>query len=353
MAILEPVFINGRFATQKLTGVQRFATELTAALQKSATRPLSILVPPGGAAALPGAHEIGRSQGQLWEQWDLLRLRPPGILLNLGNTAPLCAGRQIVVIHDCGVFSTPEAYSRKFRLLYKFMHLALIRRGTPIVTVSEFSKSEILRHLPARPGQVSVMPEGADHVARLGTDPGVLARHGLTPGNFVLAVGTLSAHKNLASLQTLAARLAARNTPLVIAGQLGNNVFRADGTALLPHPAQYIGRVTDAELKSLYQAASCFVFPSKYEGFGLPVAEAMACGCPVVAADIPVLRETFGSAALFCNPHDPGMIAATTTALLDDPAQQNHLRNRGRQCVAAMTWARAATTLLDIINRTF
>ncbi|MDE8345538.1 MAG: glycosyltransferase family 1 protein [Acidocella sp.] len=349
---MEPILINGRFTTQNITGVQRFATELSSALVSGTSRRVSLLAP-HGAAPKADTYQIGRAQGHLWEQWDLPRLRPPGILLNLGNTAPILARRQVAVIHDCGVFSTPEAYSAKFRLLYKAMHTALIRRGTPIVTVSEFSKSEILRHLPARPDQISVMPEGADHVARIGEDPSILARHGLAPGKFVLAVGTLSAHKNLAGLQSLATCLAARNIPLVIVGQLGNQVFRADGTALLPHPAQYIGRVTDEALKSLYRAAACFVFPSKYEGFGLPVAEAMASHCPVVAADIPALREIFGSAALFCNPHDPEHITATVIGVLDNPALQDQLRERGQKCTAAMSWARAASTMVAIIDRIF
>ena len=309
MSTLARVYVNGRFTTQNLSGVQRFAIELTRALQFRQGEELRVLVPPQGASAFPGVYEVGRMHGQVWEQWDLPRHVEDGLLINLGNTAPLRARRQILVIHDTGVFSTPEAYSRKFCLWYKAMQTVLVKRGTPIITVSEFSRGEIMRHLRARPEQVAVMPEGSDHVERITVEHDVLGKHGLEKRQFVLAVGTLAAHKNLSALGCLAKRLARRDVPLIIVGSLGGAAFQNDGASGLPQPARYIGRVGDGQLKALYQAASCFVFPSRYEGFGLPVVEAMACFCPVVAADIPALREICGDAAIFCNPMLPEDIA--------------------------------------------
>jgi glycosyltransferase involved in cell wall biosynthesis len=344
--VAERIFINGRFATQNLSGVQRFATELTRALLGDDLR---LLAPRGGAAAWPGAREVGRLHGQAWEQLELPGHAAGGVLVNLGNTAPLRARRQILVIHDAGVFSTPEAYSPKFRLWYKTMQTILVRRGTPIVTVSEFSRGEIARHLRTAPGQVTVMPEGADHVSRITPEPEILAAHGLQAGGFVLAVGTLSAHKNLTALGELARQLDQRGVKLIIVGSLGGGAFKNDGHATLPQPAQYIGRVSDGQLKALYQAAGCFVFPSRYEGFGLPAVEAMASHCPVVAADIPALRETCGDAAMFCNPASPSDIAARVIEVLEDPALQTSLRERGRLHTSTMTWRRAAEALRGII----
>jgi glycosyltransferase involved in cell wall biosynthesis len=346
---LDRVYINGRFATQTLSGVQRFATELTRALQHLQVEEVRILVPPHGASAYPGAHEVGRMRGQVWEQWDLPRHAADGLLINLGNTAPLRARRQILVIHDTGVFSTPEAYSRKFRLWYKAMQTAHVKLGTPIVTVSEFSRGEIMRHLHARPGQVVVMPEGADHVSRIVAEQDILAKHGLEMGRFVLAVGTLAAHKNLPALGSLAKRLALRDVPLIIVGSLGGLAFQNNGTSGLPQPARYIGRVSDGQLKALYQAAACFVFPSRYEGFGLPVVEAMASFCPVVAADIPALREVGGDAVLFCNPMLPEDIADRVCQILDDQQLQTTLRSAGLERTRGMTWNRAAQVLQEII----
>jgi glycosyltransferase involved in cell wall biosynthesis len=347
---LEPLYINGRFATQNLSGVQRFAQEITASLLRINPN-TQLLVPAGGAALHRGARETGHLQGQAWEQRELPHAARDGFLVNLGNTAPLFGRRQLVVIHDAGVFSTPDAYSWKFRAWYKFMQAWLVRRKVPIVAVSEFSRQEIIRHLHVPPAQVAVMTEGADHVRRIAPDPGILHKHGLRHGDFVLAVGTLSAHKNLVALGVLARQLAARNIPLVIAGSLGGSAFQAGGAAGLPQPASYIGRVTDEELKALYEHAGCFVFPSRYEGFGLPAVEAMACACPVVAADIPALRETCGAAAHYADPGRPGMIAARVLDVLDDPALHARLRQAGSTHTQTMTWDRAAAMLIAIITR--
>ena len=346
----EQIYINGRFATQTLSGVQRFASELTVALQELQGNRVRLLAPARGASKYPGAIELGRLHGQAWEQWELPRHTADGFLINLGNTAPLLTHRQIVVIHDAGVFSTPAAYSWKFRLWYKTMQTILVRRGTPIVTVSEFSRTEIQRYLRTAPGQVTVMPEGADHVARISTEEQILSDHALQAGNFVLAVGTLAAHKNLTALGLLAKRLDKKGVPLIIVGSLGGLAFHNDGRSNLPQPARYIGRVSDGQLKALYRAAACFVFPSLYEGFGLPAVEAMASGCPVVAADIPALRETCADAAIFCDPESPSHIADTVFKVLDDTNLQTQLRAAGLRHTNEMTWRRAAQALQEIAN---
>jgi glycosyltransferase involved in cell wall biosynthesis len=196
-----------------------------------------------------------------------------------------------------------------------------------------------------------VMTEGADHALRIKPDTGILQKHKLRHGEFVLAVGTLSAHKNLKALDALARHLAARNIPLVIAGSLGNGVFQTSGAAGLPQPACYIGRVTDEELKALYEHAGCFVFPSRYEGFGLPAVEAMACFCPVVAADIPALRETCGAAAHYADPTDHEAISARVLEILDDPKLTARLRQAGAARTQTMTWDHAASMLIALITR--
>jgi glycosyltransferase involved in cell wall biosynthesis len=270
--------------------------------------------------------------------------------LNLGNTAPLLARRQIVVIHDTGVFSTPESYPWQLRLWYKTMQKALVFRQTPIITVSEVARSEIIRHLRAKPKDVMVLREGSDHIGRLKANEEILQTHGLQAGGFVLVVGNLAAHKNLMALGVLARSLEQIGVKLVVTGGFGGRAFRAVSEDALPKPALYVGRVADDELKALYQAAACFVFPSRYEGFGLPVAEAMACGCPVVAADIPVLRETFQGCAMFCDPLSPDDIAAQVLQLLGDSALSSKLREAGRQITKTMTWDHTAATLDSILS---
>jgi hypothetical protein len=157
-----PVYINGRFLTQNFSGVQRFATEVTLALQSLRPDDARLLVPPGELAApIAGGIVTGRLSGQGWEQLDLPRRASDGLLLNLGNTAPLLSRKQMIVIHDAGVFSTPETYPWQLRLWYKAMQKALVLRRTAVVTVSEFARQEIIRNLRARPEDVMVVSEGA------------------------------------------------------------------------------------------------------------------------------------------------------------------------------------------------
>lgn len=307
------------------------------------------MVPPDTSTSGDKVQRVGTRRGHAWEQLDLPRHARGGILLSLGNTAPLMSRRQVIVIHDAGVFSTPEAYSWSFRAWYKWLQTLLVRSGIQVVTVSAFSRAEIIRYLGGHADRVAVIGEGADHMNRIVADPGVLASAGLMPGRFVLAVGNLAAHKNLAALGELARVLAARDMTLVIAGGLPAGAFKDDGDVLLPRPARYVGRVGDGALKALYQAAACFVFPSRYEGFGLPAVEAMACDCPVVAADIPALRETCGKAALYGGPGSPQDIAFQVCRVLDEDGLAHRLRQAGTEQVSQYTWDRAAWALNRVI----
>jgi glycosyltransferase involved in cell wall biosynthesis len=365
VAASDPVFINGRFLTQPFSGVQRFAVEITSALgwaYAAAGQPAPVVLSPPSVERAPRGHPlvtaglplrfstVGRRGGQAWEQAELPAHARRGRLLNLGNTAPLRVRRQAVIIHDAGVFRRPEAYSWRFRAWYKFLHKRLVRGSARIVTVSNFSRDEIVRYLGAHPASIDVIAEGADHMERLTSDHGILQRHGLRPRCYALAVGNLAAHKNLIGLRDTAEAVAARDCDLVIAGGIDQSVFASQQRAV-PMPAKYIGRVSDQELRALYESAACFVFPSFYEGFGLPAVEAMICGCPVVAADIPALRELCGDAALYCDPFAPSDIAEKVVFLLDHRDAADRLRSDGQARVADYTWAAAAQSLKEILDR--
>ena len=301
---------------------------------------------PSGTDGIPQsipALMVGRCSGQVWEQLELPWHASDGILVNLGNTGPAIARSQIIVVHDAGVFSSPEAYSWKFRLWYKLLQKAHVARGTLFVTVSEFSKRELVRHLSLPEYLIRVISEGADHMHRLSEDLSILHQHGLVQGRFV---GNLAAHKNLSALGATAQMLAAQGATLVITGGLDHGVFR--GGAALPRPATYVGRVSDSQLKTLYRSAACFVFPSRYEGFGLPAIEAMACGCPVVSADIPSLREVCGTAALYAKPDQPDDIAAQVALLIENDSLRDEMCERASRHARLFTWNAAASALNSI-----
>jgi glycosyltransferase involved in cell wall biosynthesis len=348
--------LNGRFLTQGLTGVQRVASELAIAMDTLAAAgrwpPTQVLMPRGA----PGARyrhlqtrPVGRISGHGWEQFELPWHARGRFLLNLGNTAPLLAGRrQAVVIHDAGVFDTPESYSPQFRAWYRALQGALARSGATIVTVSEFSRGRIAARLHIDPAQMRVIPEGAEHIVRAPADTSVLTRHGLTPGSYSLAVGTRAAHKNLDALGDAAAMLASRGFRLAGVGSVNPNVFRpaadAGGTG-----AVALGRVSDAQLRALYEGALCLVFPSRYEGFGLPPLEAMACGCPVLATRVGAVPEICGDAALYFEAMEPRSLAGQLQRILDEPRLAARMRERGLARARDYSWVRAAEALLPLV----
>ena len=355
---MTPISINGRFLSQGMTGVQRFAREITAAADQLAGQgawPIARVLHPTGTrapdyssftSAVTGSHS-----GQAWEQMDLPRAARGTYLINLGNTAPLLSGaRQAVVIHDAGVFDTPESYSLAFRAWYRTLHHLLARSSARLLTVSQFSRGRIATALGVAPEQIGVLPEGGEHMLRLAADTDILTRHGLTPRRFALVVGNPAAHKNLAALTGAAAFLGQQGLSLAVAGAADPAVFRAGG-GVAEGAGRVLGRVSDAELRALYENALCLIFPSRYEGFGLPPLEAMTCGCPVLAAHAGAVPEVCAEAALWFDPLRPITLTEALERLLEEDGLADGLRQAGLRRAAGYTWTKAAEELLRLVRK--
>lgn len=354
------IAINGRFLTQGLTGVQRYAREITRALDglvaAGEAPPLRLIAPMGteGLEEFPNLSPsmFGTRGGQLWEQLDLPRATQGDFLLNLGNTAPLIQGRnQAVVIHDAGVFDTPESYSWKFRNWYRGLQRGLVFRGTQFLSVSEFSAGRMAANLGLDAARIGVTLEGGEHILREAADAAILARNGLERGRYALVIGTGAAHKNLAALQNAIGALAARGLVLAVAGAKDASVFRQDGSPSSDAHVKALGRVSDAELRALYESALCLVFPSRYEGFGLPPVEAMWCGCPVVASRAGAVPEVCADAALWFDATRPESLGEEVARLADDTSLRDSVIAAGRARTALFSWDAAARRLLGFLPR--
>lgn len=361
--------INGRFLSQSITGVQRYAREIVVGLDRllvgnSFPRGMEavLLLPPdidpahellnGSLRRIKPIH-VGSHTGQMWEQYDLPRAAGGDLLVNLCNSAPLLHRRQIVCIHDAAVKAQPKNYSLAFRIWYHLLHGTLTRSARRIFTVSEFSADEIARCYGADRRGIAVVPNAAEHMAAVLPDPQVLRRHGLVPGGYVFALGGNSRTKNVAAVARALHRIGDPRPKLVVAGHASTRIFSGKGTdgGDAEDLGISVGKLSDGELKALYQNALCFVFPSLYEGFGIPPLEAMTCGCPVIVSPLASLPEVCGTAALYADPFNPGDIADKIVRLRDEPSLSLQMRSDGYQRAKFFSWANSAQRLLGVISQ--
>jgi glycosyltransferase involved in cell wall biosynthesis len=324
----------------EIGGVERLAREM--AVRLPALRPdrYQVIAPP---------RSLAHRAGHVWEQATLPVLAAGcALVYSPANLAPLASRRNVIVIHDAAAFRHPEAYSPTYVAYQRRLLPALARRARLLITVSEFSRRELIDALGVPPERIRVIPPGVDERFFDPSDPEpVTRRHGLTRP-YALAVGTLSERKNPALLSHLAARLQQHGIDLVLAGS-DRSYLRGGEVGV-----RRLGCVPDEDLPRLYAGARALAMPSIYEGFGLPCLEAMAAGLPVVAADRAALSETVSDAGLLVDPADrDGFTAAVLSACGDEPLR-GRLADAGHRRAAGFPWslavARTDAALEDVLE---
>ena len=343
------------------SGVPRYAARLTQALDEVAGDyphlELSLLTTAAGAEAV-GARTIavdvvaGKSRrvnagpGRLLLEHLFVRRRKADLLHYFDVTGPVLAPRRrfVATVHDTafvyGYATRSSAYKRR---LYPWA----LARAAALVAVSQFAKDEAVRHFGADPARIEVVHSG----------PGLFSADGTAPAreesSFLLYVGNLGGNKNLPFL----VRSFARADPparLVLAGRARGGLeelHQAIGAAPNRDRIELRSEVPDAELERLYRSAVALLLPSVYEGFGFTALEAMARGCPVLASDIPALREISGSGALLLPLGDEAAWADGMRRAAADEGLRADLRRRGAETVARYSWDKTARGVLDVLSR--
>ena len=354
--------INGDFVTLKPTGVPRYAREVTQALDAlvAESHPLTVgldlnlLVPCQPkeplhlrAISTQVLPEFIRPRlPQFWVQLQLPR-HVAGGLLSFCNLAPVVHRKHIVCVHDLHTRLMPDSYSTLFRWAHRLILPILGRRAHFITTVSEVSRTHLIQYRVAVADKIVVTHNGSDHVSRWEQQrPSRFDQAAMRP--FVFCFGQTQKYKNLDLLIALSKQLDTLGLDIFIAGDVSEAAIRASTSLQLPN-VRFLGRVTDSELADLYANALCFVFPSRMEGFGLPVVEAMALGCPVVSSNVPALVEVCGNAAMLVHPDDPQGWLTAIQALHLDPQLRKCMATRGLERARQFSWRAIAETYLRLM----
>ncbi|MFQ5855242.1 MAG: glycosyltransferase family 4 protein [Anaerolineae bacterium] len=302
---------------------------------------------------------------------------------------PVWHARTVLTVHDLSFLTTPETSDPHLREYLTRAVPRSVARADHILADSKSTKNDLIGHLNTDPERITVVYPGVDprfHPLDDLAIADVCTRYGLSQP-FILSVGTLQPRKNYSTLIEAYARLSRgeadrrddslaagpsirpasplprtlRQSPgqasdlgLVIAGDKGwlyNEIFETVERLGVGGRVRFVGFVADEDLPALYNAAEVFALPSLYEGFGLPVLEALACGTPVVTSDVSSLPEVAGDAALLVSPRDVEGLSHALHQALTDQELRTTLRERGLTQAQQFTWQQAATTVLGIYHR--
>jgi alpha-1,3-rhamnosyl/mannosyltransferase len=363
------VVIDGRTIQDHFPGIARYTFNLTGALtQIASSLEMALLYNPSATStrlALPNLRLIAcpTSPFSIQQQWQVPRqlhqvqatvYHSPYYLMPYRPGLPT-----VFTCHDLIPLIYPEYFTSTQRLIYRLAHALALRTAQVTIAVSHSTQADLLRHLRIDPQRIVVVHEAADeHFAPQSPEAiATLKRKCVLPDRYVLYFGSNKPHKNLVRLvrawQIANVKYQMSNVKLVIAGHWDNwhaEVKRLVEEQNMQDCVVFTGPVNEADLPALYSGATLFVFPSLYEGFGLPVIEAMACGTPVVCSNTSSLPEAAGDAALLIDPLDVNALAETIGRVLASQELRQYLREKGLAQAARFSWQQTAQQTLIAYN---
>jgi glycosyltransferase involved in cell wall biosynthesis len=341
-----------------MTGVQRYAHETLNAIDalldcKSTTR-WTLLAPKGTKPNEKWNHiefrTIGSLSGHAWEQLELPFHASDGWLLTLSGAPSMFHPRHLFSIPDTAIYDMPNGYSFFYRVYYRMLWSICANRAKAIFTFTEFSRNRLAVLFPGISDRIHVTSCGADH-----SSLPVKARGEGQDNNrkaeerpYILAVSSLAANKNFGVILKLSEILGDADLRIVVAGNSNQKVFGK--SELASSGIEWLGYVSDEELDQLYRQAACFVFPSLYEGFGLPPIEAMRHQCPVIASNAASIPEVCGDAALYFDPHSAEELKSQIDRVLYEHGLADSLKRKGKEQANKFTWNQVAQAILNSIE---
>lgn len=340
--------INGKFLGERMQGIVRYAREITKELDLlvGGDTEVVIAVPPN-AADIPQyknikAERLGKNTGVKWEQTDLrkyVKSDKGSVCVNLCNIAPLGVQPGITVIHDIMYKVNPSHFTtfrnKISRLWHVFQYRYISKHEKAIITDSLYSKSDIEKHYPSAKGKVTVIPCGWQHILKCTPAADWKERYPfLEKDGYYFSLSTLAKNKNVKWIIETA-----RNNPdmkFVLAGKK----YEAD-TVNLPENVYMVGFVSDEDVCALITNCRAFLFPSIYEGFGIPPLEAMALGAQAIVSNATCLPEIFGNSVHYIDPYD---YSVNLSELLNEPIESSET------VLEKYSWRKSAEALYKLMT---
>ena len=341
--------IPGVFVGRALTGVTRYSWEIIDELDKMiAGRNIAIdFVVPIGVDVGREYENIrivhyGKNLKFLWLNFSFLRYlrkeRSTGV--HLGVNVPWLRP-DIVCIYDVNSIANPQFFSKYHYLKTKFEKKLAVRKGKKVFTISHFSAQEIEKYIGGRATDFAVIPCGWQHMDRIIVDGDSLSTFGAEKGSYYFSMSSIAPTKN--SKWVIEAAKQNKDQKFIIAGGTDPKSFGISSLEEEVPNVKYVGRISDEDAKLLMRDCKAFIFPSYYEGFGIPPMEAFACGAPeVIVSDIPVMHEVYGTSAHYIDPFNYENI--DVNLILDQKSSGS------KQMLSKYSWEGSANALLELLS---
>lgn len=345
--------VNGRYLTQKATGVHRYAFEICNKLHEMGVD-FHVAVPNEIHPDYKFSFKVvkcGSLNTHLWEQISLPRyLKRIGspLLISFTGCGPLNYSNQIMTIHDVSHERYPEWFSKNYYRFYHYMMPRIGKKAHAVLTVSEFSKKEIVDTLGINSEKIHVVHSNVPFHSKPSKEEILSFTRNPEAERYILAVSSMDPRKNFIRLVEAFDKIKDKSVKLYIIGMSFKAFNTPDLQKLIGENVHLPGYIPDEKLQTMYQNALLSVYPSLYEGFGLPPLESMTYGCPVINSDIPALREVSQDAALYVDPYSVEDITQKIEQLSVDEPLRKELQEKGLLQIKKYSWDKSAKQVYEL-----